>query len=452
MAERSDYIGQGAASSRHARAFPAPGRPERTIGAAPGGQLRWPPIVSLLPGGGPGDDSQHDAVPTSAWHTGGRPDGARGTVHGHLDWLLADCNDAPSAGATTSLPTTGLPTTGLPTTGLPTTGFPEAAGLPTTGLPEAARPDAAPAEAASPEADTFPNARRWHGAGGRWLVWLGRAVIWAVLILIGYRGVMAIADGPPPSAPAATDAAVLSNAFPETLAEAYALQFGSVYLNFSPSTAAIRSQELGMFLPRGSATQLGWNGAGTQQLLSEQVASVSVTGRHTAVVTLLARLDLGRMIELAVPVYADDGAMSVSGDPALLPAPRTAVPPAAGSTDADPVAQGALQSQLPAFFQAYAAGDRTTLARFTWPGTHLTGLNGDVSFGGIDSLYAPPGGTRRAIRVTVTWDLAAASTASGRLAAGPAALQMTYQMTVRRQHGSWDVQAIGASSGPKGQP
>src|SRR5215475_5493775 len=32
----------------------------------------------------------------------------------------------------------------------------------------------------------------WRGAGGRWLVWTGRAVIWAVLLLVGYRGVLAI--------------------------------------------------------------------------------------------------------------------------------------------------------------------------------------------------------------------------------------------------------------------
>jgi hypothetical protein len=148
------------------------------------------------------------------------------------------------------------------------------------------------------------------------------------------------------------------------------------------------------------------------------------------------------MFELAVPVYSDNGAISVSGDPAMLPAPATAVPPAPPAVSPDPAAQAALRSQLPEFFQAYGSGDRATLARFSWPGTHLTGLNGDVRFGGIDSLYAPPGGPRRAITVTVTWQLPSAS----------AALKMTYQLTVVRQHGSWDVQAIGASGRPQGSP
>src|SRR5947208_3278116 len=32
----------------------------------------------------------------------------------------------------------------------------------------------------------------WRGAGGRWLVWVFRVVVWAVLLIIGYRGVTAI--------------------------------------------------------------------------------------------------------------------------------------------------------------------------------------------------------------------------------------------------------------------
>ena len=32
----------------------------------------------------------------------------------------------------------------------------------------------------------------WRGAGGRWLVWTFRVVVWAVLLIIGYRGVTAI--------------------------------------------------------------------------------------------------------------------------------------------------------------------------------------------------------------------------------------------------------------------
>src|SRR5215467_2311878 len=37
----------------------------------------------------------------------------------------------------------------------------------------------------------------WRGSGGRWLVWVFRVVLWAVLLLIGYRGVAAIVMGYP---------------------------------------------------------------------------------------------------------------------------------------------------------------------------------------------------------------------------------------------------------------
>ena len=73
----------------------------------------------------------------------------------------------------------------------------------------------------------------WRGAGGRWLVWTFRVVVWAVLLIIGYRGVMAIILNERP--------AIRSTpALMAELASAYALQFGQVYLNVSPA-AAMRS-------------------------------------------------------------------------------------------------------------------------------------------------------------------------------------------------------------------
>jgi len=291
----------------------------------------------------------------------------------------------------------------------------------------------------------------WRGAGGRWLIWVARAIAWAVLLLIGYRGVLAIIQGPAPRAPASSSQLPGGNAqFPVTAAEAYALQFGDIYLNFSPADAAARSENLARYLPPGTEPQDGWNGAGTQRVRGEEVAGVTVTGRHTAVVTLLARLRNGRLIELGVPIYATSRGMSVPGLPAWLAGPGKATPPAPPSQQsADQSTEAALHAQLPAFFQAYASGDRGTLARFTAPGAHITGLHADVSFGGIDSVYAPDGGSTRQIVVTVTWRLpsAAATTAkSSAVGAAPAALEMAYQMTVVRQDGSWDIRSIGTST------
>jgi Conjugative transposon protein TcpC len=293
--------------------------------------------------------------------------------------------------------------------------------------------------------DRVPHRR---GGGGRWLVWVARVVVWAVILVIGYRGVLAIVEGQSSrsSVPNPIRTAV-GPKFPVAAAEAYALEFGNVYLNFSPATATARSQALAAFLPAGSDPQLGWNGAGTQRVLDEQVAGISVTGAHTAVVTLLAQLAGGGLIELGVPVYAADGGMSVAGDPALLPGPAAVTAPA-GRQAADQTTEAALQTQLAAFFPAYASGDQATLARFLAPGARVAGLAGEVTFVGIDGVYAPPGGMTRTISVTVTWQIAPlpGTRPTGSTASAPAALQMTYAMKVVRRGGSWDVQSIGAAT------
>lgn len=306
---------------------------------------------------------------------------------------------------------------------------------------------------ALPESDALASSYgrsqvHWRGAGGRWLVWVGRAIAWAVIILIGYRGVLAIVEGQgrasgPPAKAASTAA---TSRFPATLAEAFALQFGDAYLNFSPATAAERARTLARFRPAGSDSQFGWSGTGTQRLISEQVAGISVTGAHTAVVTLLGQLGSGRLIELGVPIYAASGGMVVSAEPSLLPAPATVAAPHVDQAGGDRATQAALASQLPAFFQAYASGDKATLARFEWPGSHITGLAGAVTFRSIDSVYAPTGGPRRQAVVTVTWDLPSAVRPRAATATVPATLQMTYLLTVVRQGSSWDVQAIGPST------
>jgi Conjugative transposon protein TcpC len=305
-----------------------------------------------------------------------------------------------------------------------------------------------------------------QGAGGRWLVWTGRAVIWAVLIIVGFRGVESIVASvrQPGTGPAGGGAGTASSGFPTTLGEAFALQFGDVYLNFSPATAGQRAADLTPFIPVGSAPQFGWNGAGSQQLVSEQVASVSVSSAQQATVTLLARVSTG-LIELGVPVYYAQGGLVVSAEPALLPAPDRASPPPAPRTASDPAARAALTSQLAGFFRAYASGDQQALARFLVPGASVTGLGGAVNFGAVTGMEVPAGGATRRIAVSVTWDLPAPPAAQspqrpagrGRLrqsqSSAPApGLQMTYQMTVVRQRGAWYVQAIGPSAQQPGGP
>lgn len=297
--------------------------------------------------------------------------------------------------------------------------------------------------------DDKPAKSPWRGGGGRWLLWPMRVVLWAAVLVIGYRGVTAIALNETPSSNGSVtnSGSATTTQFPVTMAEAYALQFGQVYLNFNPQNATGRAQQLASFVPSsvsGADPNFGWNGQGASHLESEQVADVSVRGAHNAVITLLASVN-GQLMELGVPIYAASGSLVVSGEPAWLPAPPAAQPPTPSQANSDPVAQNQLMSQLPAFFQAYASGDAVTLQRFLAPGAALNGLGGTVTFSSIASMTVPTGGATRGITVTVNWQL------PGQGESGSAQVQATYNITVvDQQSGKWYVKDISASTQPMG--
>jgi hypothetical protein len=304
-------------------------------------------------------------------------------------------------------------------------------------------------------------------------VWAFRAVLWAVLLLIGYRGIAAIVTGTPViGGAAASPSAARGQVFPVALAKAYAFEFGQAYLNFNQATAAHRAATLAGFLPPGTAPQFGWNSAGAQTLQSEQVAGVRVLSPHRAVVTLLARVD-GHLFELGVPIYAGGGGLVVSGQPSLLPPPLQVVPPHLAGGQADLAAKQSLAKMLPGFFRAYASGNALQLSRFAVNRVPLTGLGGVVTFGGVRrlSVVAVAGRARRII-VTVTWlassvrpsSPASASTSpsagssvspsagpsvsssarpSASSPARPPAVDMTYAMTVVRHGATWLVKWLG---------
>jgi hypothetical protein len=288
----------------------------------------------------------------------------------------------------------------------------------------------------------------WSGSGGRWLLWPMRIVLWAAILIIGYRGISAIVLNETPSSASSGNGAAAAPApsFPVALASAYALQFGQAYLNLSPNNAAQRARELAAFIPanvRALQPQFGWNGAGTMQLESEQVAGVDVRSAHTAVVTILATVN-GSLIEIGVPLYASGRGIVVSGEPAWLPTPPAVSPPHP-AVASDPAAQSALASQLPAFFQAYAGGDQAALNRFLTPGASVGGLGGAVSFGSIASITVPPGGATRDITVTVNWVL------YGQVSPAAPQLAATYDMSViDKPGGRWYVREIRASTQPMG--
>jgi hypothetical protein len=282
------------------------------------------------------------------------------------------------------------------------------------------------------------------------MVWPMRVILWAAILVIGYRGVMAIVlnETPANSNSTSSSSAASSSAFPTGLGKAFALEFGQVYLNFSPATATERARRLANFIPANASTldpQFGWNGAGTQQLQSEEAITIDVSGAHTAVVTLLAMVN-DRLMELGVPLYASGSGIVVSGLPAVLPGPSIASPPATrGTAAADPAARRALSSELPAFFQAYGNGDQATLSRYLVPGVSLNGLGGAVSFRSIASIAVPQGGATRDITVTVNWMF------PGQVRTDTTEFATTYDMSViDQQTGRWEGKEIRASTQPMG--
>jgi hypothetical protein len=290
-----------------------------------------------------------------------------------------------------------------------------------------------------------PSGRAWSGGGGRWLLWPLRFVLWAALLVVAYRGITAIVfhQASAPQAGGAEPGGTTAEQFPVTLAEAYATEFGQVYLNFSPAIQAQREQELAAFVPPSVAAanpDLGWNGSGQLRLQSEQVAGIAVQDPQHAVVTLLATVN-GQLMELGVPVVASSGGVLVAGEPAWLPAPQQISPPKPPSQGSDPVARNQLMNELPAFFQAYASGDSAALSRFEVRGVSLTGLGGTVAFDSIAGLQAPPGGATRQITVSVIWQL------GGPASAGVTKLEVAYRMSVRElQSGKWYVNEISAAT------
>jgi hypothetical protein len=291
----------------------------------------------------------------------------------------------------------------------------------------------------------------WQGAGGRWLLWPLRVVLWAGLLIIAFRGITAIVFNTA-AAPAGGGTGPQSAAgqqFPVALAEAYATEFGRVYLSFSPQNQGQREQALAAFVPASvlaANPNLGWNGTGQLNLQAIQVAGINVQDPRHAVVTLLALVS-GQLIQLGVPVAASGSGVAVSGEPAWLSAPPQISAPAAAPRGSDPVAQSQLNNELPAFFQAYANGDSATLNKFAVRGVSLTGLGGTVTFGSISALHVPAGGATRQITVTVIWQLPEQPGSASGNQGMASKLEVTYGMSVvDLQSGKWYVKEIGAST------
>jgi Conjugative transposon protein TcpC len=278
----------------------------------------------------------------------------------------------------------------------------------------------------------------WGGAGGRWWVYVGRVILWAFLIVVLVNGIRAPFQRFTTQTSTPTTPTSGKPAFPQEQGSAYALSFADVYLNYDPATAADRQKQLAQFIAPGVDPQLGWDSTGKSVLRSAYVAGVAAQDVNRAIVTLLVQAN-GRLFQLAVPVYAKDGALAISGRPATLPPPPRAALPVANQ-DRDSALETELQEPLTGFFKAYATGDTQ---RYSDP--PVAGLGNAFAFSALKEIVAPPGAaTSRTVNATVIWQVP-----SGQAKTTGGSLEQTYQLTmVKKDDNNWYVTDIRGSTLP----
>ncbi|WP_204286992.1 conjugal transfer protein [Microbispora amethystogenes] len=294
---------------------------------------------------------------------------------------------------------------------------------------------------------TAPRRRGWSGGGGRWLVWAGRAILWALIIVIVVNGVRALfersmQDTGTGTAPAGT----ATSAFPTTRAAAFADQFAAVYLNYDAANPQQRAERLKAFLPEGADAQFGWNGYGRMSAGAFQYAGIDVIDDHNARVSVSYQSGDSRGL-LSVPVYYDGGRFVVSAQPALLPDPGPAGLPQLPDPDSDSATEAELRPTLEGFFKAYAAGNQADLQRYVANGVTIEGFNGRFTFAELKKVSVPPGGAdSRKVTAVVVWAVASgdgtAPSPSQDPAGEPGGLEQAYELTVEKQGGKWFVKDI----------
>ncbi|MDA0567285.1 conjugal transfer protein [Streptomonospora sp. S1-112] len=277
------------------------------------------------------------------------------------------------------------------------------------------------------------------GSGGRWWVWIGRAVLWAFIIVVIFNGVWQPLRNGFAQPSADEEPAAEQPAFPETAAAGFALRFADVYLNTGGLAGQERAEALAAYVPEGRATEFTVEDS---ELTGENLGVVGVDVRddHNAVVTLSADVN-GAPMSLDVPVYAaDSDSLVISGPPALLASPSRADLPAPESAETDTAVRDELVPRLERFFAAYAE-DPGFLSDFVEPGARIEQLPPDtLEFAELSDIAVPVDGSGdddgRQVTATVVWRLAGSDEST------PAELTQTYELTVVRDGETWYVRDI----------
>ncbi|MEO3793562.1 conjugal transfer protein [Nonomuraea sp. B10E15] len=295
-----------------------------------------------------------------------------------------------------------------------------------------------------------PRRGGWSGGGGRWLVWTGRIILWALIVVVVVNGIRAPFERFTQQEVAAPNGAVQEHhGFPAERGMAFAAQFAGVYLNFNPDDAASRSSKLAAFLAQGMDPQMGWDGFGKLAAVAIQAYDIEAADAHNAVVSVAFQTGPRRMM-VSVPIYfsGDDAGerFVVSGRPAILPAPAPADLPQVAKPETDDAAAAELKPQLEGFFKDYADGDAAGLQRYVAAGKSLPSFGGAFTFAELKEVVVPVGGATREIQAVVVWTVPNGDAPPTPDSTDPAAaggrLEQAYRLTVEKQGDKWFVADI----------
>lgn len=291
------------------------------------------------------------------------------------------------------------------------------------------------------EFDEPPARRPRAGAGGRWLVGLGRVVLWLFIVVVIFNGIwIPLRGGFAFSTTSDEPEQTESVTYPETAATAFALGFAEAYVNTEDPEARLNS--LAGYVPEGRATEFELP---ADSLTGENltVVGVDVRDEHNAMITVRGDFN-GETMALDIPVYADpDGALAVTGRPALLAAPPLGAPQQQDA-EVDEAAAPAIQEMLQGFFEAYAQDDH--LDRYVETGVSITALPEEsLVFAELSEItvlsHSSTGDDEdvRQVPVTVLWDIPGPEEGqAGQLA-------QDYLVTVVHTGDGWDVRDIQGS-------
>ncbi|GHD36086.1 conjugal transfer protein [Nocardiopsis kunsanensis] len=287
---------------------------------------------------------------------------------------------------------------------------------------------------------------RW--AGGRWLVGLGRVVLWVFIAVVIVNGIMIPLRGGF-ALPAGDEEPEQAESidYPETAAAAFGQRFAEVYLN-TEGAGEGRLEALAAYVPEGQAPDLELPSEGlTAENLT--VFAVDVENENNAIVVVRAEVN-GEAMSLEVPVYSDGGSLVVSGRPALMGPPTRAELPSGSSFETDDAAAQELQEVLPGFFEAYAQ-EPGHLDRYVEAQASITPLPANsLEFAELSEIMVPSRSASgeedvRRVAATVRWALPDTD------GDDTGQLIQDYLVTVVDSGGEWhvrDIQGSPRSYGP----